>query len=143
LANGEQPPLMLYLVWSEYTRLAKQIAAAAIFGSSISRSTKLVALPVDLVSRFDAAQDPDDLLVLERSDRGSILADMLQILGGDLGRSTPGKLDDGAAKSLVQILQQLTLVLASVRVSRSPTPPTVGGATAPNSCRGARRSKPF
>ena len=33
LANGEQPPLMLYLVWSEYTRLAKQIAAAAIFGS--------------------------------------------------------------------------------------------------------------
>ena len=31
LANGEQPPLMLYLVWSEYTRLAKQVAAAAIF----------------------------------------------------------------------------------------------------------------
>ncbi|WP_156041806.1 hypothetical protein [Bradyrhizobium sp. URHD0069] len=61
LAHGEQPPLMLYLVWSEYTRLAKQIAAAAIFGSSISRSAKLVALPVDLVSRFEGAQDPDDL----------------------------------------------------------------------------------
>jgi hypothetical protein len=62
LAHGEQPPLMLYLAWSEYTRLAKQIAAAAIFGSSISRSAKLVALPVDLVSRFEGAQDPDDLM---------------------------------------------------------------------------------
>jgi hypothetical protein len=62
LANGEQPPLMLYLVWSEYTRLAKKIAAAAIFGSSISRSTKLVVLSVDLISRFEVAQDPDDLL---------------------------------------------------------------------------------
>jgi hypothetical protein len=62
LANGEQPPLMLYLIWSEYTRLAKQIAAAAIFGSSISRSTKLVALPAGLISRFEAAQDPDELL---------------------------------------------------------------------------------
>ena len=61
LANGEQPPLMLYLIWSEYTRLAKQIAAAAIFGSSISRSTKLVALPGDFISRFEAAQVPDDL----------------------------------------------------------------------------------
>jgi hypothetical protein len=34
---------------------------AAIFGLSISRSTKLVALPVDLVSRFEAAHDPDDV----------------------------------------------------------------------------------
>jgi hypothetical protein len=61
LATKEQPPLMVYLVWSDYTRLAKQIAAAAIFGSSISRSTKLVALPADLVSRFKSAQDPGDL----------------------------------------------------------------------------------
>ena len=61
LANGEQPPLMLYLVWSEYTRLAKQIAAAAIFGSSINRSVKLVALPADIVPRFEAARDPADL----------------------------------------------------------------------------------
>ena len=29
----EQPPLMLYLIWSEYTRLAKPIAEAAIFGA--------------------------------------------------------------------------------------------------------------
>lgn len=62
LANGEQPPLMLYLIWSEYTRLAKQIAAAAIFGASIERSAKLVALPADLISRFEVAKDPDDLL---------------------------------------------------------------------------------
>jgi hypothetical protein len=61
IANRQQPPLMLYLVWSEYTRLAKQIAAAAVFGSSISRSAKFVALHEDLVSRFETAQDPNDL----------------------------------------------------------------------------------
>jgi hypothetical protein len=62
LANGEPPPLMSCLIWSEYTRLAKQIAAAASFGSSIRRSMKLVALPADLISRFEAALDPDDLV---------------------------------------------------------------------------------
>ena len=61
LANGEQPPLMLHLAWSEYTRLAKQIAAAAIFGGSIERSAQLVALPADLVPRFETAKDPGDL----------------------------------------------------------------------------------
>ena len=62
ITNGQRPPLMLYLVWSEYTRLAKQIAAAAVFGLSISRSAKLVAMPKDLISRFETAQDPNDLL---------------------------------------------------------------------------------
>ena len=61
LADGEQPPLMLYLVWSEYTRLAKPVAEAAIFGASPGRSTKLVALPADLIPRFEAARDPADL----------------------------------------------------------------------------------
>ncbi|MDB5603866.1 MAG: hypothetical protein JWP25_766 [Bradyrhizobium sp.] len=61
LANGEQPPMMLYLIWSEYTRLAKQIAAAAIFGASVNRSAKLVVLPADLIPRFEAAKDPSDL----------------------------------------------------------------------------------
>jgi hypothetical protein len=61
LARGEQPPLMLYLIWSEYTRLAKQIAAAAIFGASANRSAKLVTLPADLIARFEAAKDPSDL----------------------------------------------------------------------------------
>ncbi len=66
LANREQPPLMLNLIWSEYTRLAKQIAAAAIFGDSIDRSAKLVALPVDLIPRFEAAKDPGELGHLQR-----------------------------------------------------------------------------
>ena len=61
LAGGEQPPLMLYLIWSEYTRLAKPVAEAAIFGASLGRSTKLVALPADLIPRFEAARDPGDL----------------------------------------------------------------------------------
>ena len=62
LASGKEPPLMLYLIWSDYTRLSKQIAAAAIFGSSINRSAKLVALPADLIHCFEAAQEPVDLL---------------------------------------------------------------------------------
>jgi hypothetical protein len=61
LASGVQPPLMLNLVWSEYTRLSKQIAGAAIFGGSIDRSAQLVALPADLIPRFEAAGDPGDL----------------------------------------------------------------------------------
>jgi len=61
LANGEQPPLMVYLTWSEYTRLAKSIAGAAILGPSIERSERLVALPANLIRRFEAAQDPGDL----------------------------------------------------------------------------------
>jgi hypothetical protein len=59
LADQTQPPLMLYLIWSEYTRLAKLITAAAILGGS----AKPAALPADLVSRFEAAKDPGDLLV--------------------------------------------------------------------------------
>jgi hypothetical protein len=62
LSGGQQPPLVLYLIWSEYTRLAKQVAEAAIFGASLDRSTKLVALPADLILRFEAAGDPADLL---------------------------------------------------------------------------------
>jgi hypothetical protein len=61
LTRGEQPPLLLYLIWSEYTRLSKPIAVAAIFGPSISRPEKEAALPADLVSRVEAAQDPRDL----------------------------------------------------------------------------------
>lgn len=61
LSNGEPPPLMCYLIWSEYTRLAKQIAAAAILGASIDRSARLAALPADLIPRFEAAKDPGDL----------------------------------------------------------------------------------
>jgi len=62
LASGETPPLMLYLVWSEYTRLAKQIASATVFGPSNDRAARLGALPADAIPRFEAAQDPTDLL---------------------------------------------------------------------------------
>ena len=61
LANGERPPLMFYLMWSDYTQLAKHIAAATVFGSSSNRAAKLVALPADLIPRFEAAQDPLEL----------------------------------------------------------------------------------
>lgn len=61
IATGERAPLMLNLIWSEYTRLAKQIAAAAIFGGSIDRSAQLVALPADLIPRFEAAKEPEEL----------------------------------------------------------------------------------
>ena len=50
LAVGEQPPLMLYGLSIRGSQ--SKIAAAAILGSSIRRSTKLVALPVDLISRL-------------------------------------------------------------------------------------------
>jgi hypothetical protein len=62
LASGEQPPLMLNLIWSEYTRLAKPIAAAAVFGESIDRSAKLISLPADVIPRFESAKDPGELL---------------------------------------------------------------------------------
>lgn len=61
LANGEQPPLMFYLIWSDYTQLAKHVAEATVFGSSINRAAKLVALPADLIPRFEAARDPLEL----------------------------------------------------------------------------------
>jgi hypothetical protein len=38
LAERQDPPLMLYLVWLEYTRLAKEIASAASFGPTIDRA---------------------------------------------------------------------------------------------------------
>jgi hypothetical protein len=65
LAKAERPPLMLYLVWSEYTRLAKQITAAAALGRSIDRSAKHPVPPADLVARFEAAKDPGDLLSID------------------------------------------------------------------------------
>jgi hypothetical protein len=61
LANGEQPPLMFYLIWSDYTQLAKHIAAATVFGSSGNRVAEPVALPADLRPRFEGAQDPFEL----------------------------------------------------------------------------------
>jgi hypothetical protein len=46
LAEGERPPLMLYLISTEYTRLAKEVAAAAL---------------ADTTTRLQRARDPIDL----------------------------------------------------------------------------------
>jgi hypothetical protein len=57
LAQYEKPPLMLHLMWLEYTQLAKQIATAAIFGSSTDRATATT----ESVARIESARDPDEL----------------------------------------------------------------------------------
>ena len=72
LAERGNPPLMLYLIWTEYTRLAKEVAAA-FFGSSIERAvaarreslkSELAGRPDELaetMASFERARDPDDL----------------------------------------------------------------------------------
>lgn len=80
LAEQQVPPLMLYLVWQEYTRLAKEIASAASFGPSIDRALEkrrevlgkeFSGRPAELdaaleelketMAEFEKARDPDDL----------------------------------------------------------------------------------
>jgi hypothetical protein len=61
LADGEKPPLMFYLVWTDYTRLAKEIAAAALnraIGGAASAEPLAQVMP-----RLQRADDPDDLLI--------------------------------------------------------------------------------
>ncbi len=79
LAERGTPPLMLYLIWTEYTRLAKEVAAAAFFGSSIERAvaargevlkSEFAERPDELnsaldelaetMASFERARDPDD-----------------------------------------------------------------------------------
>jgi len=79
LLEREKPPLMLYLIWAEYTRLAKEIASAAFFGSSIDQAIdhrgdvlnrEFAGRPDELnsalkelaetVANFESARDPDD-----------------------------------------------------------------------------------
>jgi hypothetical protein len=81
LAAKKRPPLMLYLIWSEYTRLAKEIATASIYGSSIDGAVEsdrerlekeyadnpaelkvaLAALS-ETTMRLKGAEDPQDLV---------------------------------------------------------------------------------
>jgi len=80
LIDREKPPLMLFLVWAEYTRLSKEVGSAAFFGSPIDRviSMRREALNRELAGRhdelnaaldelteamasFESARDPDDL----------------------------------------------------------------------------------
>lgn len=52
LAERQKPPLMLYLVWSDYTRLAKEVAIAApMRAPQTDRET---------MNRLAAAQEPED-----------------------------------------------------------------------------------
>ena len=81
LLEREKPPLILYLIWTEYTRLAKEVAAAAFFGAPIERAvakraevltSKFAGRPDELdsaldevtetVANFERARDPDDLI---------------------------------------------------------------------------------
>jgi hypothetical protein len=64
LANGEKPPLMLYLVWTDYTRLAREVAAAGL-SRAVERgagSENHEAL-VQMTARLQQADEPDDLLI--------------------------------------------------------------------------------
>jgi hypothetical protein len=62
LADGEKPPLMFYLIWTDYTRLAKEVAAAA-----LNRAINADPAPADpgalvqAMVRLQQADDPDDL----------------------------------------------------------------------------------
>jgi hypothetical protein len=62
LANGEKPPLMLYLVWTDYTRLAKEIAAAGL-SRAIERGPAAAHLDalVQTMARLQRADHPGDL----------------------------------------------------------------------------------
>jgi hypothetical protein len=78
---GEKPPFMLHLIWQNYTLLAKEIAAATIFGPSVGKTVaargkmlenKLAERPSELAAemaglrdailRLETAREPDDLL---------------------------------------------------------------------------------
>jgi len=81
LVAHQTPPLFINLVWTEYTRLAKEIASAVMFGPSIDRaigqrrktlSVEFADRPVEFIAAtnelmetmkgFEEARDPDDLV---------------------------------------------------------------------------------
>jgi hypothetical protein len=78
LQAREKPPLMLHLIWQDYTRLAKEIASAAIFGPAIEKTiarrratleqefaghpaelAAAIAELTDTMASFAAAREPD------------------------------------------------------------------------------------
>ena len=80
LVAHQTPPLFINLVWTEYTRLAKEIASAVMFGPSIDRAigqrrktlgVEIADRPVEFIAAtdelmetrkgFEEARDPDDL----------------------------------------------------------------------------------
>ena len=61
LAAGEKPPLMLYLVWTDYTRLAKEVAAAALNRAIDGAAPADLDALVQTMARLQQADDPGDL----------------------------------------------------------------------------------
>lgn len=67
LARHDKPPLMLYLIWLEYTQLAKEIATAAMLRSSTEpaqtrgRREFKRAAPTETMAQLERARDPEDL----------------------------------------------------------------------------------
>jgi len=71
LARGERPPLMFYILWTEATRLAKEVAIASIFGSSLKffmdlmvkteKRTEVVDAYRTMITRLSTANDPHEL----------------------------------------------------------------------------------
>jgi hypothetical protein len=59
LSTHQTPPLFINLIWIEYTRLAKEIASAAMFGSSINRAIEQRRKILDI--EFEGR--PDELVV--------------------------------------------------------------------------------
>lgn len=62
LEKGEKPPLMLHLVWTDYTRLAKEIAAA-VLDRAVDRGATRADLDglLQMIARLHQADEPADL----------------------------------------------------------------------------------
>src|SRR4051794_28020060 len=62
LQGGEKPPLMLYLVWTDYTRLAKEVTVA-VLGRAIDREAtpNQRAALTHIMTVLQQAADPADL----------------------------------------------------------------------------------
>ncbi len=75
LARHQPPPLMIYLIWAEYTRLSRIIASAAIFGASNDNAGEVkrklaegplgIAVVAEAKARLERALDPDDPILQE------------------------------------------------------------------------------
>ena len=58
---GEKPPLMLYLVWTDYTRLAKEVAAAGLSRVIEHRAAPNRDALLQTMARLQRAAEPADL----------------------------------------------------------------------------------
>jgi hypothetical protein len=61
LEQGEKPPLMFYLVWTDYTRLSKEIAAAVLGRAVEGGASPGRDLLAQAMTRLQQADEPDDL----------------------------------------------------------------------------------